>query len=335
MKMKAIYGIMILAILAMACDQKASQEGETEQQMSTLDSLDMMVRSEPSAQNYLARAEYHLGERDLRKAQIDVDSAYILDDQNTDVLLTRGQVYYFMNQTRYSRDSWEECVSLDPEQWECHMSLAELYFVVRDYRNALTHLNAILAEDGRDETALFLKGNVYREIGDTAQAVLFMQQAVDVDPAYFDALDMLGVLYSQKGSPLCLDYFRRALEVRPNSPDVYYNMGTYYQSENAYNEAIESYLACIELDAGHAFAYYNLGYIHIELQVYSKGVEYFTGAVNSDELYYQAFYGRAYCYEILGDVQNAKKDYETALNINMEYTPAKEGLGRVTRLIED
>ena len=91
----------------------------------------------------------------------------------------------------------------------------------------------------------------------------------------------------------------------------------------------------MKLNPKHAFAYYNLGYIHIELQVYSKGVEYFTGAINSDERYYQAYYGRAYCYEILGDVQNAKKDYETVLNINMEYNPAKEGVGRVSRIMEE
>ena len=226
-------------------------------------------------------------------------------------------------------------MDIEPENRDCRIKLAELYYVVRDFQNTLKQLNAILEVDGRDELALFMKGTVYRDIGDTAQAVLFIQQAVDVDPEYYDALDMLGVIYSQKKSPLALDYFKRALEVRPNSPNIYYNMGTYFQSKLAYNEAIENYTNCIQLDPNQKFAYYNLGYIHIGLQVYSKAVEYFTGAINSDDRYYQAYYGRGYSYEILGDVQRAKLDYETVLNINIDHVPSKEGLGRIARIMAE
>ena len=69
------------------------------------------------------------------------------------------------------------------------------------------------------------------------------------------------------------------------------------------------------------------------LKLYREATRYFTDAVEVDPQYYQAYYNRGYSFELMGDVGNAKKDYQYALSIQPDYTMAAKGLSRVNELI--
>jgi tetratricopeptide (TPR) repeat protein len=116
---------------------------------------------------------------------------------------------------------------------------------------------------------------------------------------------------------------------------IQYKLGLFYQNRAQWNDAIEAYFKAVELDPNNQYAHFNLGYIHTELDLFELARDHFTNAIRANDRYEQAYYGRAYALESLGQLDRAKLDYETALNINYEYEPAKEGLGRVSKILQE
>ena len=131
----------------------------------------------------------------------------------------------------------------------------------------------------------------------------------------------MGLLYSE---------LENALEVRPNDKDALYSKAMYEQEHDMLNEAMASYTQAIKAHPDFREAYYNMGFLHMYyLKLYRQGLNYFDQAVQVDPMYYQAYYNRGYSFELLGDINNAAKDYRKALSIKPDYNLAAQGLDRV------
>ena len=328
-------GLLIFAVVFFfSCAQEASNEKESAVELSSNDSLRRVLKNDSTDARALARlALLELQERDLKKSQLAANKAIRLDSNDTYVLESFGDVFFVLNQTRKSRDVWTRCAEIDENNVGCRLKLAELYFAVRNYKPALDWLNEVLLIEGRNANALFLKGNVFKEMGDTANAIKFIQSAIDADPAYFDAYEQLGVVYAAKDDSLAVVYYKKAIELRPNEPNTYYNLGVYHQEREEWNRALEAYAAAVQIAPSHYNSHYNMGYINVLLSSWNQGAVHFTDALNVKQDFYQALYGRAYCLEMMGDVRRAKADYEAALNMKVDYQPAKEGLARVEKTL--
>jgi len=178
--------------------------------------------------------------------------------------------------------------------------------------------------------AYFLKGFNFLEMGDTTRAVSSFQTTVEQDPEHFEAYMQLGLLNSIKGDSLAIDYFENALEVEPNNKEAMYGIAMFQQENEMYNEALKTYHEILEYHPNFREAHYNLGYVHMYyLQLYRQASLHFSDAIEVDPNYYQAYYNRGYCFELLGDVNNAIKDYQQSLAIEPSYDLAAKGISRV------
>lgn len=325
--------VLVLLCTLISCSTDSSKV-QTTSDLNPADSLRVVLSEDSLNARALAQlALLELEQRNLKESQLAANKAISLDSNDTYVLESFGDVYFVLNQTRKSRDSWMRCAEIDENNVDCRLKLAELYFAVRNYKPALDWLNEVLLIEGRNSNALFLKGNIYKELQDTSNAITFIQASIDANPEYFDAYEQLGVLYASKGDSLAVVYYKKAIELRPNEANTYYNLGVYYQEREEWNRALESYASAIQVNPKHFNSHYNMGYINVLLSVWNQGAVHFTDALNVKPDYYQAMYGRAYCFEMLGDVKRAKEDYERALNMKVDYQPAREGLARVEKTL--
>ena len=64
----------------------------------------------------------------------------------------------------------------------------------------------------------------------------------------------------------------------------------------------------------------------MELHNYRISVNYFSDVIVTNKDYYKAYYARGICYEKLGDIINAERDYRTALRIFPDYQDARSQL---------
>lgn len=308
-------------------------QSEEQTGTSPIDSLTALINKNPDNAIYLAeRASLLLDNRQYKEALDDIDKAWLLDSNHIRVQLIRGDVYYVLNRTRASRDSWLRCVEQDPENETCRMRLAELYLAVKDLEAAQEHLRVILESNKTNANAHFMMGVVIRDLyGDTDRAMLSIQRAIEIKEDYVDALDMMGVLLTAKGDPLAVKYLQNALNIYPNRHDLLYKIGYAYMRFGKFNEAMEMFTKATIINPKDEQSFFNMGFIHVETKNYDIARDYFDKAVQANPESFKAYYGRGYAHEMLGNVRAAIEDYTHALALNPEYEPANESLKRLGR----
>ena len=231
-----------------------------------------------------------------------------------------------------SRSVLEKALSLNNEDTEVLLKLGELYLYVKDYKRTTEYIKQALEIDKVNPKIYFLRGYIKMETGDTLNAISDFQIAVDQDQEFYEAYIQLGILFALQKNQIAVDYYNNALNIEPNSIEAYYNLAMFYQNTDEYNKALETYTTILAIDPNFKYAYYNMGFVQLEyLGVYNVAIQSFTNAIKCDPEYAEAYFNRGLAFETLGDVMNARMDYEKSLQISKNYQKAIDGLNRLDK----
>ena len=295
------------------------------------DSLNNYIAENPNDVDALInRSRRYIENKNLKYAAADASAALDIDSNNANVLLLWGEINYLSNQTRLSKNAWERCIEVDPQNVDCRLKLAELYNIVQEYNKSQKLVDEAIEIDNSSAVAFFIKGMNIRDMkGDTATALQYFQRAIDLDNYYMAALDMMAVMLSAQGDSLSLLYFNRILEIDPNNYPTYYNRGMFHLKQKNWQQAVEDFTTCTQLKKTDTESLFNLGYIHLQLRNYDIARDYFSQAIAIQSVNPRALYGRGYAWEMLGDVTNAERDYKEALRYNPQHEPSKIALQRL------
>ena len=320
----------VAAGVVLACTPKTPEE-ETAKKQTPLDSVSAFLQDNPNNTDALAfRAGLYLEQKNLPYAKADMEAVLELDSNHVEGLLRKGEVYFIGNQTRISKEAWERCIQVDPDNIPCRLKLAELYSIVQDYDRCISFADAVIERDDQNAMAYYIKGLALRDKkGDTTLALKYIQKSIDLNPTFVPALDMAGVLHMGLGSGLAGGYFQRVIDQDPNNAKAYYNLGMFHLASKDYNPAIAAFTSCGQLNPNDPEPFFNLGYIHLELNMLTEARSYFGQSIRAQEVNFRAYYGRAFAAERAGDLTNAEKDFRKALEYNPSHTPSKEGLKRI------
>jgi tetratricopeptide (TPR) repeat protein len=296
--------------------------------------LTSKIALEPqNADLYWERAKKYLDLKNPDKALNDINKAIEIKPGFARYYISLSDIYLVKGMARNCREALEKAISLDSQEIEAYLKLAELSLYYKDYNRVFMYTDQALKVDESSSKAHFIRGFALKEKGDTATAVKAFQKSVDLDQSYYDAYIQLGLIFSARKNKLAEDYFNNALNLKPQSIEALYDLGMYYQETEDFNKAMEKYRAIIQIDPKNKFAYFNLGYIHMfYLKVFNEATKYFSKAIEADPAYVEAYYNRGYCYELMGDVQNARIDYQKSLSLKTNYQLAVEGLNRLDKI---
>jgi tetratricopeptide (TPR) repeat protein len=351
---------LILVLLFTACDDTPKVEDQNEgvgmdevvsdqpatpstpsTQNPKLDSLNTYLTSNPYEVSALvARTREYINQKNLKYALADAKAAYDLDSTNTEVLLNWGEINYFFNKTRISRDAWVECARIDKENIDCRLKLAELYHIVGEYEKSLKLAREVTSIDNQNATAYLILGLDYRDgINDTTTAIKYIQKAIDIQDDYFEAIEHMALLYTHKAKfnfdsvdmAITESYYKRMTQLQPDNYWVYYNKGIYYYNLQDWNRCLESLTQASQLKPNDPEVYLTLGMVHIQIDALPEAEDLFTKAIkySPSEANYRAYYSRGYVNELQGDYTNAVRDYQQAKRFNPTYEPAKVALQRL------
>ncbi|MFH0893588.1 MAG: tetratricopeptide repeat protein [Bacteroidota bacterium] len=288
-----------------------------------------------NAELYNKRAILLYEKEKLDEAFADIRTALNLDSSKADYFLTLSDIYFAKGKVKNCKRSIEKAMELEPENADAMLKYAELQLYFEEYKTTLEYIGKALEIDKLNSKAYFIRGMAYKLSGDTAKAVQNFQTTVDQDPEYYHAYIQLGLLYATRHSKLAEDYYNNAIKLNPESIEAHFDLAMFYQEDSLYDDAIVEYSKVLEIDPKYKQAHYNLGYIHlVYLLVYKQAVIHFTNAIACDPAYAEAYYNRGYSYELLGDITNAKADYDKALEIRPNYEMPIKGLNRLDELIK-
>ena len=319
--------ILVLFILSLlSCNNYIDNKS-----LSSIDSLSMLINKDPLNISFLnQRSQLYLENNKIDSAKIDIDKAYSLFKNDPLILLNRGDIYFELNRTRISRESWDRCLKLDPNNVDCRKKLTNLLCVVQDRGCESMIDTLVLLNKGvlPVSTIVHLK-----ELKKYNKAIGLLNNILLEDNTNKEALSLLSIIYSDTSrfnqffdSELAEHYFNKIIDIYPNNFQVYYNFGKHKQNTSQYNEALKYYTMGVQLDTLHKQSYYNMGFCSMQLGEYDDGIEYFSKVISIDSSFLLAYHARAYLYEKTNNPDQAQSDWKNCLMLNPSYIPAIEGL---------
>ncbi len=330
--MKNIYTYCLLALLpllAASCGQREVTDDMADSVKLQL--LDINIERDPDNPELLAaRARVLLNLQRLQEANYDITRALKENPENLEYLLLKSDISFANGNIEESYRTLEDAERLYSDNQEVQLKLGEITFYSRDYDRSLRYLSNVTERDGNNRTALFMKGFIYKEKGDTASAVQLFRRVCDKFPDYSPAFEQLGVLYASVNNPMAVEYLTTALNLDPSNTNTMYALALYYQDRQDFEQAESLYHQILDINSNSADAWHNLGYMELfYYKDYPRAIEYFTKAIESNSQYIEAYANRGCAYELNGETTKARADFENALSINATYQPALEGLKRI------
>jgi tetratricopeptide (TPR) repeat protein len=332
-----VLAAVLLVVAVFSCRSNNSVPVDEQGLPDTIIAMNRLIEAKPGdASLYAQRARLFLEHRMADRAMADADKAISLDPKTPGHYIIKADVFFSRGKVHESILWLEKARSVSDKDVNSLLKLGEVFFFIKDYKKSLLYLDTASKLDDTNAQAWLLGGFAMAEAGDTLNAIRYFTETLKRDKNSYRANIMLAVIYTHKLNPIALEYYQNALNIKPESGEVYYNMGKFFQDVGKYNEAIDAYLAVTRLKDDMGFrdnAFYGLGYIHIELQVYDAARDYFGAAIQANPAYFQAYYAKGFAHERLGDLYNAKAYYDKALELNPNYELAREALHNVIGLM--
>lgn len=335
--MKKIALLLLSSIIFFSCKPNAGNVIENSQRTDSLlkvinspelAALNKKILDNPEdASLYNERAKIYLQFKQFDEAINDAKRSLRMDSTNANYYLTEADIFFAANETRNAKDVLEKVVKKFPENTDGLLKLGELYYLVKQYENAFAKINQALKVNENLAKGYYLKGSIYKEIGDTAKAISSLETAIEQDNKSYGAFLDLGLIYAARKNPLAFEYYDNAISINPLSTEALYAKAKLLQDLNQTKDAVLLYNRILKNDSLHIFSIYNLGAIEFGVNKNpQKAIDYFTKAINVNPKYAEAYFARGACYQELNDKNNALADYSMCLQLKPNYEPAVDGL---------
>lgn len=155
------------------------------------------------------------------------------------VLVSLGTMLQEAGQIERSASVLEAAVGMNAQDLEARSRLGTTYARMGRAADAERAFRAVLDADPRSPEALTNLGVLYLGTGRREEAIATLREAIEADPALAGARNTLAVAYAQSGDlERAAEEWQQVLTLRPDDPDVLYNMGTALLKLNRPAEAV-------------------------------------------------------------------------------------------------
>ena len=233
----------------------------------------------------------------------------------------------------------------------------------REFEQAIEKTNSVIKEYPKSALLMALQGNAYADLGNSIEAIRFLNKSIEIDenyvdayynlahifqsldknqeaidcynktieirPNYFAAYNNLGNIYrEQRDFEASLDCFKKAIEINPKYADSYNNMGNALTEMGELNAAVDSFKTALEIKPQFAEAYNNLGNIYREQRDFEASLDCFKKAIEINPKYADSYNNMGNALTEMGELNAAVDSFKTALEIKPQFAEAYFNMGK-------
>lgn len=339
--------MILMAAVTIGCCLFSCKKGkDSDGEKTTVDSLAYFteqIKAHPKdAVWYYKRAKFQFEHNFVQEAYGDILKCVKLDNAKADYYVLFADIDYARQDFDGSEEHLQKALQLEPKNNEVRLKLAELFYyraraIPALYDEALKLLEEARTQQPHNPKAYLIEAMCYKEKGDTTQYLHRLQMVIDQDPKEVKAHLELGYFYQKHLDPLGIDHYQNALRVDPANAEINYNLGLFYRDLGRSEEAKEQFQHLVSiLHSGEyvANAYYQLGYFAMQEENNKEAVAMFTKAIETDPQFVDAYAARGETYENLAQFDQARADYNRALQLVDNFEPAIQGLNSIDKKLK-
>ncbi len=201
-----------------------------------------VVRKAPENPRGLYNVALGLHARDnLEKALLNLQKIVALKKHNWFVLSEIGAVYTDMGLFDEALLWHDRAIALKPDSPDVWSFLGITYVKMGELDMALNAFEKSLGFKRDSSSTHYFLGNIYRQI-DVERAFEHYEEAIRLNPEYYEALIDLANLYDDTSNPeKAFLLYQRAIYLYPNAPEAYYNLGVFYERRGYVKDAVDNY----------------------------------------------------------------------------------------------
>ncbi|XP_013415730.1 uncharacterized protein LOC106177489 [Lingula anatina] len=141
---------------------------------------------------------------------------------SAELLTNRGVIHQFMGDKANAMRDYQQAISIDPSHALAYFNAANIYFQMRQFKQAHAHYDKAILFNPKDESALLNRAITKVLLRDSAGA---------------------------------LDDFKAAVKLSPHSAHMYFNRGNLYSSLKQFDKAEKDYTKALTLQPDDALVY--------------------------------------------------------------------------------
>ena len=122
---------------------------------------------------------------------------------------------------------------------------------------------------------------------------------------------------------IAIEYYKKAVHIRPDYYEAFYNMGVAQQNENYLKAALKSYSEAIKIKPNYADSFNNIGLIQHIQGYFKEAIKSFSQAIEIQPNFASAYNNIANSLIEIGEFESASDNYSAAIKINPNFADAK------------
>ncbi len=270
----------------------------------------------------LRRAHLMISREQYRKALSVLNRMREEEPDNTDVAYSLGVANGAVGESKKAIAYFKEAAADGWMLGRIYANMAEEYYKMRDYDNALDYYRKAMESDSCDEFTIYNYYDVCFETGRVEEAVEYLKNYVSEYPYNKESWYCLGCAYRDLSLfEKAVDAYEFAIAIDKAYVDAYVALSQTQDLMGNISEAVTTMLRVLDYSDDRSRIYRTIGSIYAREINYDTAMAYFRKAIEENPTDAEAYASMAVCCADTGDATTAMSNIEKALHV-MEMNPS-------------
>ena len=208
-----------------------------------------------------------------------LERATSIDPQNAEAFYNLAIVHMEMRKFERAKEDLTRAISVVPSSAAYQEKLGTVLIEIKDWNGARKALEKSVELEPSLFKAYYKLGQVLEELDDQQSALQRYTQSIENGPRFLPAYNALGSLYADLGySDHAVQVAQSALKVAQAGSEeaakIHNLLGTVYQQQKKFDEAITQFRAALEIQPGMRDAVFSLGWTYASMGNKEEGKRY-------------------------------------------------------------